>query len=113
MRIILLSFLLLSGCESYEASGLPVNEGEVMTLTSGYSMYPVLVPGDYFQITSLTWDDIEEGMIVRRWYLGQRNVHKVGVKVMRDRWVTYGINNSGIDPIPMDKSDFMGVVKVL
>jgi hypothetical protein len=98
--------LLLSGCSAMENP-----KPGLYTLSSGYSMSPVLQPGDYYLLTNVPWSQVETGMIVERWHLGKRYVHKVG-EYTRHGWETYGINNRRADPSPMAEQDFIGVVEI-
>ena len=113
MRFLLLISLLFSGCVHFEeATGEPLHAGRTFTLTRGYSMYPLLIPGEPYRVVDTHYEDLTPGMIVKRYHRGYIFVHKLGNKTMWDKWTTYGINNDGIDPELMTVEDFIGEVRL-
>lgn len=111
MRYFLLIVLLFSGCtHTVVSDGQPKQAGQSFLLATGTSMYPILVVGDEYTVNGTHWDELEPGMIVKRWHVGRVLVHKLGNETLRGRYDTYGINNGYIDPIPMSKDDFIGEV---
>ena len=77
-------------------------------------MYPLLVKGQPYYVDDTTYDEMEEGMIVRRRvnhdYAGYTIVvHKLGEQVGKG-WVTYGINNHEPDEYLLNSLTFQGRV---
>lgn len=116
--------LVLTGCISadfvYEK---PTDAGKTFKLAYGYSMSPLLEPGDQYFVTSNTWDELprlkseadKKGDLVfvkRRMHSGDRFVHALGLQT-GNKWATYGVNNYAVDEGLMERWDFIGVVIIL